>query len=240
MFTTKAGCPACAKTIERNATTCPHCGHRLAAEAPAATASEAMGRRPQEFELTDVPSAGRLRRLSGRVPREHVFVELRNLLATTAFHDVRESDVASILAKGRLLPREVNEELTAIYQQAAHLKAFDGSLDEVDRRGLQALKAAFELSDAEADAALERAVSDVYEYVMTDALTNDRFTATERARLESIALGLALPDALRDQLYAKAAKQSIQRVFSAAICDGRYSGHEEQACRNLRRRLTCR
>lgn len=115
MFTTKVGCPACAKTIERDATTCPHCGHRLAAEAPASTAPEATGRRPQEFELTDVPSAGLLRRLSGRVPREHVFVELRNLLATTSFHDVRESDVASILAKGRLLPREVNDQLTAIY-----------------------------------------------------------------------------------------------------------------------------
>jgi hypothetical protein len=233
MFTTKAGCPACAKTIERDATTCPHCGHRLAAEAPAATAPEATGRRPQEFELSDVPSAGLLRRLSGRVPREHVFVELRNLLATTAFHDVRESDVAAILAKGRLLPREVNDQLTAIYEQAAHLKAFDGTLDEVDRRGLQALKVAFELTDAEADAALERAVSDVYEYVITDALVDDRFTATERARLESIAQGLALPDALRDQLYAKAAKQSLQRVFSAAISDGRYSGHEEQALQEL-------
>lgn len=89
------------------------------------------------------------------------------------------------------------------------------------------------MTDAEADAALERAVSDVYEYVMTDALADDRFTATERARLESIAQGLALPDALRDQLYAKAAKQSIQRMFSAAISDRRYSGQEEQALQEL-------
>lgn len=158
MIKTKVGCPACAKTIEQDASVCPHCGHRMAAESPAA----ATGRRPQEFELADVPSAGLLRRLSGRLPREHVFVELRNLLATTPFHEVRESDVASILAKGRLLPLEVSEELTAFYEQAAHLKAFDGTLDDVDRRVLQAMKLAFELTDAEADAALERAVSDVW------------------------------------------------------------------------------
>ena len=77
MFTTKAGCPACGRTIERDATTCPHCGHRLAAEAPAATAPEATGRRPQEFELSDVPSAGLLRRLSGRIPREHCWRSLK-------------------------------------------------------------------------------------------------------------------------------------------------------------------
>ncbi len=46
MLKTKVGCPACAKTIERDATVCPHCGHRLSAEPPTAAAAEAEGRRP--------------------------------------------------------------------------------------------------------------------------------------------------------------------------------------------------
>lgn len=229
MFKTMVGCPICGRSMEPGGT-CPHCHPATAvvtddAEGPPASTAGP----PRPFDLSDVPKAGLLQRLSGRRPKEHVFIELRNLLATTPFPDVRDSDVASILATGRLLPREVNEELIGIYSQAVHLRAFDGTLDDDDRRGLLALKVAFELTDGEADAALERAISDVYEYVMSDALADDRFTDAERERLEAIAKGLSIPEALREQLYAKAAKRSIQRVFSTAVADGRYTGHEEQA-----------
>jgi hypothetical protein len=73
----------------------------------------------RHFEVKSAPKAGIIGRLFGRVPRETAFVEVRNILATTPFEEVRESDIAGALAKARLLCREATKELTGIFERAA-------------------------------------------------------------------------------------------------------------------------
>jgi hypothetical protein len=53
---------------------------------------------PPGFTVSALPKAGFLGRLVGRVSREAVFIEIRNLLATTSFDQVRPTDVSAALA----------------------------------------------------------------------------------------------------------------------------------------------
>ena len=46
------------------------------------------------FEVEPIPKSGPVGRLFRRVPRQAAFVAVRNILATTPFESVRESDVA--------------------------------------------------------------------------------------------------------------------------------------------------
>lgn len=113
------------------------------------------------FEIAPVPKAGMIGRLFGRVPREAAFVEVRNILATTPFEQVRESNIAGALAKAKLLCRDAAKELTGIFEHAALLATVDRELSDGDRRGLAAIQRAFELTDAEAASAIESAVGQI-------------------------------------------------------------------------------
>jgi hypothetical protein len=71
------------------------------------------------FVVAEVPTAGFLGRLVGRVPREALFVQVRNLLATTPFDRVSPDDVAAILTTGKLTVSDASAELIGIFEQAA-------------------------------------------------------------------------------------------------------------------------
>jgi hypothetical protein len=68
------------------------------------------------------------------------FVEVRNILATTPFEQVRDSDIGGALAKAKLLCRDATKELTEIFEQAALLATVDREVSDGDRRGLAALQ----------------------------------------------------------------------------------------------------
>ena len=139
------------------------------------------------FQVAEIPRGGFVSRLLGGVSKEAVFVQIRNLLATTPFERVRESDVATILASGKLLPRQVATDLIGIFEQAVHILAADHELTGSDRHGLAGLQRAFELTDAEAAVAIEQAVGAIYERALREALADGEFTPAERTRLERMA-----------------------------------------------------
>src|SRR5688500_1345418 len=94
------------------------------------------------FEVSPTPKAGMIGRLFGRVPRETAFIEVRNILATIPFEQVRKSDIAGALAKAKLLCRDATKELAGIFEHAALLVTVDSELSDADRRGLAALQRA--------------------------------------------------------------------------------------------------
>lgn len=63
------------------------------------------------FEVAPTPKAGIIERLFGRVPRQAAFVEVRNILATTPFEQVRESDLTGALAKAKVRCRDATKNL---------------------------------------------------------------------------------------------------------------------------------
>lgn len=153
------------------------------------------------FQVAPVPKVGMIGRLLGRVPRETAFVEVRNILATSPFEQVRESDIAGALAKAKLLCRGATTELAAIFEQAALLLAVDRELSDADRRGLAAIQRAFELTDAEAASALESAVAQIFERTMRRALADRTFTEQEKASLEGTSKALGMDSVQTKRLY---------------------------------------
>ncbi len=148
----------------------------------------------RQFEVALAPKAGMIGRLLGRVPREAAFVEVRNILATTPFEQVRESDIAKALAKAKLLCRDATKELIAIFEHAALLATADRELSDDDRRGLMAIQRAFELTDAEAASAIESAVGQIFERTMREALSDGNFTEQENAKLEATSKALGMSE----------------------------------------------
>jgi len=160
------------------------------------------------FQIAVVPKAGLLDKLRGRVPRAAAFVEIRNILATTAFDQVREIDITDFLVKTKLLPRDATPELSAIFEDAALALTGDREVSDADRHALDVLKRAFELTDPEADAAVERAVSTVYERDLRQAMAGP-FTPADKVRLDQLATALRLRDERAAELYAVAARTAL-------------------------------
>ena len=94
----------------------------------------------EAFTVADLPPVGFLNRLRGRLPREVVFVKIRNLLATTPFEQITRPDIVDALASGRLELPEVSDELDGLFEQAVHIATADGTVTETERRGLTALQ----------------------------------------------------------------------------------------------------
>jgi tellurite resistance protein len=184
------------------------------------------------FQRTAIPQPGFLDRLRGRVPRAAVVVEIRNILATTKFDEIRESDVADVLAKAKLLPRDALAELSAIFEDAALALTTDREMSDADSHALDVLKRAFELSDADAQGAIERAVSTVYERALHTAMAGD-FTADDKARLDQIATALRLRRERATELYSSAAHAVLQAALNAALADHRYSTSDEEHLEKL-------
>ena len=179
------------------------------------------------FEVLPVPRAGFIGRLFGWVPRAAAFVEVRNLLATTPYEQVRASDVTAALARVKLDCRRAVAELAVIFEHAVLLAALDRSLTETDRRGLLVLQHAFQLTDVEAAAAIESAVGMIYERALREALLDNTFTDAERTRLTATATTLGMLPAQITRLFDAVAAAAVQATFASAVADRRLSQAED-------------
>jgi hypothetical protein len=191
----------------------------------------------RKFEVVPLPKPGVIARLFGRMPRETAFLEIRNILATTPFEQVRESDIAAVLAKAKLLCRDATKELTGIFEQAVLLATMDRELSDGDRRGLAALQRAFELTEAEAAAAIESAVGQIFEQAMREALSDGTFTEQEKAGLEATSKALGMSEGQTTRLYETAAVAAVQSAFTSAVADRRYAKDEEAQVTTLAKSL---
>ena len=185
------------------------------------------------FTVSDTKKAGLLDRVLGRAPKEAAFVEIRNILAATPFDQVRPGEVAAVLAKSKLTPRDAVEELQGIFEQAAVTLAFDRELGSSDRRTLSFLQRAFQLTDDEAQAATQRAVAAVFLNTMREALADGSFTPAEKKTLEETAAALGMSEAQTNEVYASAALAAVQSAFNSVIADRRYSTADEQQVQAL-------
>ena len=188
---------------------------------------------PVGFTVSEPPKAGLFGRMLGRVPKEAAFVEIRNILATTPFDQVRPNDVASVLAKSKLTPRDVVAELQSVFEHAVLILAADRELGSSDRRTLSVLQRVFELTDEEAGAAIERAIGSVFQKAMREALADGKFTPAERQALEATSAALGMTEARTKQLYGTAAVAAVQATFSAVMKDRRYSSIDERQVEEL-------
>ena len=179
------------------------------------------------FEVLPVPRAGFIGRLFSWVPRAAAFVEVRNLLATTPYEQVRASDVTAALARVKLDCRRAVAELAVIFEHAVLLAALDRSLTEADRRGLLVLQHAFQLTDAEAATAIESAVGMIYERALREALLDNTFTDAERTRLTATATTLGMLPAQITRLFDAVAAAAVQATFASAVADRRLSEAED-------------
>lgn len=185
------------------------------------------------FVVQPIPQSGLIGRLLGRVPREAAFVEIRNILATTPYEQVRESDIGTVLAKCKLLPRDATPELCRIFEDAVVVLTSDRELDEADRRGLTCLQQAFELTTDEVREATEQAVGAVFERTMLETLVDGTFTPEERTMLDRMSTALGMSEAQSNRLYTQAAIAAVQSAFHVAVADKRYNATEEQVVQAL-------
>jgi len=179
------------------------------------------------FKVETPPKAGLINRLLGRVPREVAFVEIRNILARTPLEKVREGDISAALARANVAPRKATGELRLIFEHAALLASDDEALSETDQQGLSALRRAFQLTDAEANSAIESAVGQIFERTMREALSDGKFTKQEKAGLEATAKALGMSEQQTRWLYESAAVAAVEGALASAIGDRRYTRDEE-------------
>jgi len=182
----------------------------------------------ERFRVAEIPSAGFLNRLRGRIPREVVFAKLRNLLATTPFHEIAPSDVDNLLREGNLARGEVHDELSALFEQAVQIFAADKRFSDNDRAALLALQTAFALSDNDVSGATDRAGGAVYETALREALADGIFTDGERNRLEELVTQLRLSSSMQQQVFASVVRGALQTEYSAVLEDGRVTAEEDQ------------
>jgi hypothetical protein len=130
------------------------------------------------------------------------------------------------------LPRDATPELGAVFEDAALALTIDRELSDADGHALDVLKRAFELTDAEADAAFERAVSTVYERALRQAVAG-QFTAADKVRLDQMAAALRLRDGRARELYSAAAHTALQSALDSAVAHRRYSASDEQHLQEL-------
>ena len=180
------------------------------------------------FTIEALPRGGIFARWVGRAPREAAFVEIRNLLATTAWHDVSPADVALLLAKYKLLPADAERELTDIYDIAARHVASDGTASDVEKAGLARLQEAFEFSNARVKAVFNDAARSLYRETLVEALSDGHVTDRERQKLDRIAADLGLAKEDGDRLYREEATKALQLYFDHVLSDRRFSPDEEQ------------
>jgi len=162
------------------------------------------------------------------LPREAAFVEIRNVLASKPFDQVQRDEVTAILARSRLVQRDVVQPLQVIFEHAVLTLAADRELSSADRRALAALQSAFDLTDAEATEATERAVGAVFKKVMREALADGTFTPSERQLLKDTSAALGMSEAQTTALYEAAAVAAVQGAFDVVTADRRYSEVDEQ------------
>jgi uncharacterized tellurite resistance protein B-like protein len=179
------------------------------------------------FVVGELPKRGFLSRLTGRAPREEAFVELRNMLAT-AWHEVSPADVASTLAKYRMLPADAQSELSAIFAEAAAHVVADRRLTETEKAGLERLQLAFEFTADHSRSAYVEAAKTLYRNILVEALADGHVTQEERATLDRIAHDLGLTDDEGRRLYAEEALRAIQLFFDHVVADKRFSPDEEK------------
>jgi tellurite resistance protein len=189
------------------------------------------------FTVQVLPKASFVGRLFGRVPREAAFVEIRNELAVTPWHDVRESDIASVLARHKVTSADVVDDLMTIYREAVTYAAADGALTDMERAGLARLRAAFDLTREHTDAVLEDVARQRYRELLVDALGDGHVSADERAKLDAIALSLGVDAPRAQTLYAEEARRAMQLYFDHCTQDKRFSPDEEQRLRQMSQAL---
>ena len=180
------------------------------------------------FVVTELPKGGFLSRLSGRAPREAAFVELRNMLARIPWHEVSPADVATTLARYKMLPADARSELTAIFADAAAHAVGDRELTGTEKAGLERLQLAFEFSANHTRAAYLEAARSLYCNSLIEALADGHVTQGERATLDRIAVDLGLTKDEGRHLYAEEALRAIQLFFDQVVQDKRFSPDEEE------------
>lgn len=180
------------------------------------------------FIVEELPKAGFLARLAGRAPREAAFVEVRNLLAKTPWHDVSPADLATVLAKYKLLPADAEKELTDIFARAAAHIVVDGRATDVEKAGLSRLREAFEFSEARARAIFNDAARGLYRETLVAALADGEVTPDERQKLDRISVDLGLSQEDSERLYREEALRAVQLFFDHVTADKRFSPDEEE------------
>jgi hypothetical protein len=183
----------------------------------------------QSFQIADVPRAGLLGRLFGRVPREAAFVQIRNLLATVPFNEVRSDDVSTILASAKLTTADVVPELQGLYEQAIHSLCADHDLSAEDAATLAVLAKAFDLPAVAVAEARDRAIAAVYETAVREALVDHVFSQFDRDRLAKFATTLGLNDTEKERIFLKAARDALAAAYRLALGDGVLRVGEEEA-----------
>jgi tellurite resistance protein len=228
------GCPTCSRTIAIDAAECPYCGAKFATPTQRQSLHEGVpARNRRRFDVVPLSERGVLSRLFKRLPRANAFIELRNMFAGTPWHEVRESDVATVLARYKLTSHDAKRELSAIYRDAVTFVAQDHAISATERAGLNRMKACFDLAEPDALSIWQEVARDLYRETLVGALSDGKITAREREALDRIATNLEMLPILAERIYAEEAKKAIELYFNHAISDGRYSPDEERRLKQM-------
>jgi hypothetical protein len=179
------------------------------------------------FAPSQMPREGLFARISGRPLKEHAYLAIQNLLASTAIKDLRDDSIFEILEHYRPDADEAREKLKEIYATVLRHFARDLELDETEFTDLRRLKILFDLNDSDV-LEIERHVLDpYYESTLSEMLGDRRLSPEERTRLENLAKGLRLPDSVSARIQATKFTDLVQGAFNSAVADRRLSPEED-------------
>ncbi|HEX8618203.1 MAG TPA: hypothetical protein VF911_11510 [Thermoanaerobaculia bacterium] len=171
---------------------------------------------------------GLFRRLFNLPAPENGYVALENLLATRAWSDIHEGDVAAALqAHGvRSLARVRAKEL---YARALASFAADDVVTDAEADGLQRLRNLLGIRDVDAEEVEREVVHPRYERRVAEVLSDDYLSEAEKARLTILRKGLRVDERKALAIFERRAEALLTRRWQEAVDDRRLSDDERGA-----------
>lgn len=179
------------------------------------------------FTTAPLKTQSLLQRLARRRPPENAFVEIQNLLATTAFADLAASQIINILSEYEVPREEAMPTLTGLYEQALRYDVRDGSLSPEERAGLKQLRYVLDLDDAAANQAEESVLRSTYRDALQKALIDEHLSDDEKKKLDEMTDNFDLPVEVVRELYKAEVLAVMQKAFNQATADRRLTADEE-------------
>lgn len=185
------------------------------------------------LDLTALLKPGLLSRLTKRKVAENAYLEVQNLLATTPIREIRHEAVSGKLREYGLSLDRARPRFKELYGKVLHFCARDHVLSDEEVEDLKCLRILLGLNQADTDAVQRAVLGGVYSQALREAISDERLSQEEKARLAGIVEKLRIPDDVVKSVLREDGTALLKRVLEKSTSDRRLSPEEDRQFQEL-------
>jgi len=179
------------------------------------------------LEVIDLQPTSFVANLLGRRPKENVFLEIHNVVASLPIYHISEDAVTACLSRYGITREEAKPRLLNIYSQVLEhfIKDLLISDDEIEQ--LRHLATIFKLNSDEVSQIHTELVYPHYEKAVRHALRDRHLSDDENTALDNLCTKLRIPESAASEIYKKHAVPIYNQAMSNALADEMLTTEEE-------------